>query len=574
MTERILKTCAVAVVLFSMVVGSAQAGRYHVYSCRTPSGGVAPTEGWSGSKTGTFTYANDTCSSGGALLAALGDQAVRTANTDGATWTFSAPAGDTLAGATLWRYADAAGGAAVNAIYGAWFSAPLDRNDPADAFAECSAGSSCPNGIGRRGEPLSPENRVAVPLAKLATNLYANASCFGESEFECPTGQGDSNNYAAALYLYAADLTLEQTAGPTVSNVGGELATAPDLTADDDLTFTATDPGAGVYEVVFSIDGTVVQTTVPDEESGRCRNVGETSDGLPAFLHLQPCPSSVSPDIAFDPAGLGPGPHHLVVTVLDAAGNSAPVLDRTIVVPSPPLTPVSPGGAVSSAAGQLAPGTPNGSAASTSAILTARWQTTAKSLLTEPFGRRETIVGRLTDPGGSPISGARILVSSTPAAAGAASRPLTGVSTAADGSFVLRLAAGLSSRTVVLSYTAHAGEPRPTATRALQLAVEAPLTLTVTPRDAPSRGTIRFRGRLPAGPIPRGGKALILEARSGRGAWIEFHVVRTDGRGRFASSYHFRFPGPARYQFRVLCEQEADYPFAAGISRTVSVRER
>ena len=65
-----------------------------------------------GSKIGTFTYAENTCAeSGGALLAALGDQAVRTANTDSATWAFAAPPGETLAGATLWRAGDADGGA-------------------------------------------------------------------------------------------------------------------------------------------------------------------------------------------------------------------------------------------------------------------------------------------------------------------------------------------------------------------------------------------------------------------------------------------------------------------------------
>jgi hypothetical protein len=98
--------------------------------------------------------------------------------------------------------------------------------------------------------------------------------------------------------------------------------------------------------------------------------------------------------------------------------------------------------------------------------------------------------------------------------------------------------------------------------------------MTVTPRTAASRGTIHFHGRLLAGPFPKGGKPLILEARSGRGAWIEFHVVRTSSRGRFSAGYRFKFPGPARYQFRAVCEQEADYPFAAGASRTIAVTER
>jgi hypothetical protein len=104
--------------------------------------------------------------------------------------------------------------------------------------------------------------------------------------------------------------------------------------------------------------------------------------------------------------------------------------------------------------------------------------------------------------------------------------------------------------------------------------VDAGIALSVSPRTAGVGRHIYFRGLLLGGSIPRGGKQLVLEARSPRGSWLEFNVVRTDSRGRFRASYRFRFPGPARYQFRVLCEAEADYPFGPGTSNGVSVRER
>ena len=66
----------------------------------------------------------------------------------------------------------------------------------------------------------------------------------------------------------------------------------------------------------------------------------------------------------------------------------------------------------------------------------------------------------------------------------------------------------------------------------------------------------------------------MLEARSPGGPWIEFHVIHTHAGGRFTYLYRFRLPGPARYQFRVLCETEADFPFAAGVSNVVGVLER
>ncbi|HEX4435942.1 MAG TPA: hypothetical protein VH061_04025 [Solirubrobacteraceae bacterium] len=400
---------------------------------------------------------------------------------------------------------------------------------------------------------MSTENLVAVPVAKLQTRLYANASCFGVDEYECTKGQGDANNYAVALYLYAADLTLEQSAGPSVSAVGGDLATAPVVSGTSDLAFNATDPGAGIYEAIFTVDGRVVRTSTIDEEGGRCRDVGQTTDGQPAFLYLQPCPSSVNADLGFDTTAIPDGTHHLVVSVIDAAGNPATVLDRTITLANSPA---------------------NGRGASAAAVLSARWQRTRKTRLTGAFGRGQTITGRLLAPGGVAISGAQIAVSAVPSYAGASSSTMRGAVTATDGSFVLKLPPRLSSRTIELSYTAHADESRPVSSRTLKLAVKAPVSVKITPRTASSEGTIRFRGRLLAGPVPRGGKPVILEARSGRSSWIEFHVIRTDRRGRFSSSYRFKFPGPAVYQFRVLCEQEADYPYVAGSSRVLTVSER
>ena len=69
---------------------SARAGEYHVYGCRMPDGSVAPTDGWIESSLGTAASAQDTCASGGALIAALGDGATHEVETDHATWIFSA----------------------------------------------------------------------------------------------------------------------------------------------------------------------------------------------------------------------------------------------------------------------------------------------------------------------------------------------------------------------------------------------------------------------------------------------------------------------------------------------------
>ena len=378
-------------------------------------------------------------------------------------------------------------------------------------------------------------------------------------EFTCPEEQGDTNGYAAAVYLYAADIVLEQNEGPTVTGVAGELTSAPTITGTSDVEFDASDPGSGVYEAVFSVDGQVVQRTVVDENGGRCVNVGGTSDGLPAFLYVQPCAPKVSVDIPFDSTQVSNGTHHLVVTVTDAAGNSAPVLDRELMVSNP--SPASP------------PGPPNGTNASAQATLTAAWAGSRSTRLTSAYGQQHMVDGRLTGPAGVPIGNAQLDCTVTPTYAGARAATIACPRTGPDGRFSLRVPAGVGSRTLRFAYRAQLGSP-PVATRTLALTVRAGIRLGVSPHTTSVGRRIVFTGRLLGGPIPPGGKVVVLEAHSPGGPWIEFDVLHSDRRGAFRASYRFKLPGPASYRFRAASEAEADYPFAAGASNLVGVYER
>jgi len=538
---------------------SAVAGQYHVYTCETPLGESAPTDGWNGSSTGQETSAEDTCAQpGGALIAGLRAKTARTANADSATWAFAAPSGETLAGATLWRAGDADSGPAINAFYEFWLTGPSKLDEPANVFDDCIGGSECPTGVGSTSQPLSPENRVAVPEANLGLHLYVAASCGGVTGYKCSSNSGDPNGYAAVVYLYAADLILEQGADPKASNVSGELTTAPTVSGTSDVAFSASDPGSGVYETEFSVDGRVVQSTVVNEDGGRCKNVGQTTDGLPAFLYVQPCPASVSADVGFESTRVSNGVHHLVVGVTDAAGNTTTVLERIITVDNP-----SPQGA---------PGALNGANASAQATLAVAWERAKAARVTSGYGHVHTVVGQLTGPGHVPIGGARIDVMATPAYAGARAAAMTSPVTGADGRFSMVLPPGVSSRTLRFGYSERLGLA-PVVTHTLALSVRAGVALNIAPRTASLGRSIYFSGRLRGGPIPSGGKLLVLEARSLGGAWLEFDVIRSNARGRYHARYTFKFPGPEKYQFRVLCQAEADYPFATGSSRVVGVLE-
>jgi hypothetical protein len=265
----------------------------------------------------------------------------------------------------------------------------------------------------------------------------------------------------------------------------------------------------------------------------------------------------VSVDVPFDTTKVSNGTHRLVVRVSDAAGNQAPVLDRMITVANPP-----------------APGAANGTNASTQATLAVRWSATRKASLTTGFGRARTLSGRLTGPAGVPIAGASIDLRATPSYAGAHPVQMTSPRTGADGRFSLRIAGGASSRSLLFAYRAHVGDASPVATRTLTLKVRPGIALSVSPHTTSVGHGIVFRGRVLGGPIPRGGKQLVLEARSPGSAWIEFKVVRTDAHGRYRAAYRFKFPGPASYRFRARSEPESDFPFVGGSSNVVGVRER
>jgi hypothetical protein len=489
------------------------------------------------------------------MSAGIGDVVVHAAEVDRATWAFSATAGITIGRATLWRAGYVHGQSGESATYQIW----ITGQNEAPVYDECVFTLECSH-EGNLAEPLSSANRLVLPTGGLGPSLYLNANCGVIPGHSCQPNGGDPNGYAAAIYLYAADLTLEQNAGPHVTGVTGELASAPTVRGLSDVAFDATDPGSGVYEALFNVDGRVVARMVLDENGGRCRDAGQTTDGLAAFLYVQPCLASVSADVPFDTTSVSNGAHHLVVSVIDAAGNAAPVLDRMMTVANLPP----PG----------APGPANGTNASTLATLSARWQSTTKASFTTGYARAHTLVGRLTALGGAPISGASVEVRARPAYAGASTVAMPSARTDADGRFSVRIPAGTSSRTLHLAYRAHLGDALPVATRTLRLSVRAGIVLRVSPTTASVGSTIRFRGRLRGDPIPHGGKQLVLEARSPGSAWIEFKVVHTDAQGRYGASYRFKFSGPADYRFRVRSEAESDFPFAPGSSNVVGVHER
>jgi hypothetical protein len=181
----------------------------------------------------------------------------------------------------------------------------------------------------------------------------------------------------------------------------------------------------------------------------------------------------------------------------------------------------------------------------------------------------------LTTQDGAPISGATIDLSSKTTAVNARRlQKRVGARTGSDGSWFLVLPRTVSSRDLSFGYRSHVNDTIASATAAVRLRVRAGVRLAIHPRRAKRGQAIRFSGRLLGGPMPRGGKQIVLMARASKGAWVRFNVVRTDAAGRFRARYRFQQPGAARYRFRALSLAEAAYPYLAGGSNVVTVMKR
>lgn len=223
--------------------------------------------------------------------------------------------------------------------------------------------------------------------------------------------------------------------------------------------------------------------------------------------------------------------------------------------------------------GQRMCGPANGTNASDQATLTARWKSTAKATRTSGYGAADRVMGRLTAPGGLPISGASLRVYETPAYEGTRTVSLAGVRTGSTGGWTLTLPKSISASVLRFEYRSHQNDTVPVATAALTLRVHAGIALRIAPHVTSAGHRIIFTGVLHGAPIPPGGKQLVLEASSG-GEWIQFDTIGTDAKGRYRASYRFKLPGPVTYRFRIISPYEADFPFLDGASIVVDVHER
>jgi hypothetical protein len=328
--RRVVPGLLAALVMAALIVAApARAGQWIQVSCVNPDGTVAPSEGWSASasQVGPGSSNSTGCAPGSPMSAALSS-----ASTDpvGAyeVLQYQPPNGSTLSGGTIQvgLHADGDGPSAssVAALY-----EPRFVYDGSDVFFQCANGQTpCSGGT----DDFS--GQLTLPASR-GGDLYAGASCGGSAGGTCNAAVDGAYS---EVQVFSADLLLSNGAAPTGTGFSGSAIQGP-IQGTGHLVFTAADAGGpGVYLVTATLDGHVVYSATPNTNSGECTAVG-SSGGVLMFDWQQPCPVTEVDDVPVPTAGLPDGPHQLVVTVTDAAGNASNVVDQTITSSNPQVTP-------------------------------------------------------------------------------------------------------------------------------------------------------------------------------------------------------------------------------------------
>jgi hypothetical protein len=426
-----------------------------------------------------------------------------------------------------------------------WWRAFGSPSGAVEAETEVSDSSGNPLSIGQAdgsgelfAQTTTPEE-FRFPASDHASTIKLAEHCFeGDT---CPM----TESFGVGIEIFGAELTLEDEAPPVVS-ISSVQNEGPSFLGPVAVSFTASDPEAGVQKAELLLDGAPVAT----------RNYG----GSCSYTRLQPCQGTVSD--RFGGISLPEGGYELAVRVTDAAGN-------TTVAPVP----------------HVANGVP---CAGPTIALTADH---APNGATIPFGQGATIEGRLAC-GPTPIPGATVMLG-TAALPGVplVSGPLI---TGPQGEFSFQVPPG-PNRELVFSYRAWSNEASAT-TAAIQVNVQPRMRLQICVDQRPphhvhrrrahagrsrcshqthNHGTITWTGSVEGGPYPVGGMPVLVQVKEGS-HWQTFESLQISN-GRF--SYHYTFlrtRHPTTYTFRLALPAGGDvgYPYVASASGPVSVRVR
>jgi hypothetical protein len=543
---------AVSVVALLSLCTGARAGVFRVHTCNRPDYQLAlgptlqlepGTSGWLYEERNGQAIIQDDCASGGPFQFWLqAGVSLKAGDFVGAVWT---PAPNTrLIGFSMRWNASATNSAAIG-----------------EGNSEVALTTDRQAILRERGPWTAPSNSGG---ANHLAGALTDASRF-EMTFTCL--DACTSREEAWLRGWVADASFDLR--DDVAPAGGLIGPGVDAgtwSGVMHLGFNAADAGGGLYRAVLEVDGSEAATW-PLSTAANCADIGPDPT-VREFAVAQPCPLRIDGTLDVDTRQMPQGEHSVRILVEDVAGNRS-------VIFGPTMRRIDAERAVGPGSDPALRGAANGEGATDLARLTAHWgRRGSRTVLVSPFGRTHVVRGRLRTTDGAPIANAVIdVVSKTTAVNARELGKRVGPRTGSDGRWYVVLPRRVSSRDVTFRYRSHGNDTIASATASVRLRVRAGLRLAIHPRRARQGQAIRFSGRLLGGPLPRGGKQVVLVARASRGAWVRFNVVRTDRGGRFRTTYRFQQPGAALYRFRALSLSEAAYPYLAGGSNVVKVRK-
>lgn len=555
---------------FLAAAPSATAGRYRVWACKTPTGEIAPTDGFvpesSGNAVGSIS--ND-CVQGSVMRATL-DAATGQPASARLGWHYTAPPDTEIAYFDLWRSITTVqspndSGSATPGQYTSWPT----PNYSSDAREACTAASGCTSRGVHTSAVVDQNVWYSGPLSG-ARDVYFSVGCV--PLYACASRPG--SNPMADLRIQAVSLALLDTTDPAVSNIGGSLAADEPHSGTQSIEFHAEDTGAGLYESFVDVrkpgesDFTNMVRVPVDLNSGKCAELDYYPNDNHEFGYGVPCKLSVAEEVPFDTTRLLNGDYELRVRIEDASGNSA-----TVVGPQEFTVDNGPRFATSTSSAGLGIGigpVNNGANASRKARLHAIGAS-GRSLA---YGRSTQVGLELRDEQGQVISGAHISVLQRMNVPGAVFAPARrDALTDQDGRVRLTLPPGYS-RKVRFTYASSVFGATYEAKADVNISVRSKMILRESRAFLRNGQTLRFSGRLQSRPVPRHGVLIDLQARV-RSHWQTFNTSRTTSRGRWRAKYRFRATtGLQTYRFRAKVRADTGFPYAPSVSNHVKVRVR
>jgi hypothetical protein len=401
----------------------------------------------------------------------------------------------------------------------------------------------------------SSKRALAAPSAPYMT---ISAGCFTDDGSACSLGTDGAGNVGTAfLQLYGSRVTITDDTVPALTGPATDGLRAPGTrSGDEPLTFSATDNVGLRRAEIVDVTDAANPHVVASEDYATTQTAQKTRCD---FTKPRPCPDLKNETIAASPAIAGK--RTLLLRVTDAAGNQTVSLPFAITARGPV------NGSGGGDGARLVAGFPGhairgrGKSRHRVGVL--------RPVKTVGWGHGALVRGILRNAARQPVGGADLRLLVRELKLGSRYTDRGGVTTASDGRFSVKITRG-ASRRFRIAYRAYAGDEHLAAKSDVTLKTKARITLRA-PRRVGSRGTARFRGRLPGHPLPPRGVTLELQAyQPGRG-WRTVKTTRTGKGGVYSTRYHFNSAG-GLFTFRVRLRPNDSYPYARAASKHVRVR--